>query len=175
MTTAARCFQQQRVVGAAAAAARSSTEPSDAPTKPVTGADSSRQVVHGIEALLSLDEVARLLCISESGVYRLVRSGELPRVKVGKRTLFEPHEIRRFIASRRDAGWSPVGPVELRTLTRRLGLVSAETRVHAETPVRAFAPERSPSDRPPLRRLSRQTGPHGGDEEARGARRAATR
>src|SRR3954454_16319886 len=68
----------------------------------VTGADTSRQAVHGIEALLSLDEVAQLLRISESGVYRLVRSGELPRVKVGKRTLFEPHEIRCFIASRRD-------------------------------------------------------------------------
>jgi excisionase family DNA binding protein len=57
--------------------------------------------MHGIEALLSIDEVAQLLRISESGVYRLVRSGELPRVKVGSRTLFEPHEIRRFIASRR--------------------------------------------------------------------------
>lgn len=70
----------------------------------MTGADTSRQTVHGIEALLSLDDVAQLLGISESGVYRLVRSGELPRVKVGKRTLFEPHEIRGFIASRRDAG-----------------------------------------------------------------------
>ena len=69
----------------------------------MTGADTSRQTVHGIEALLSLDEVVDLLRISESGVYRLVRSGELPRVKVGNRTLFEPDEIRRFIAGRRDA------------------------------------------------------------------------
>ena len=68
----------------------------------MTGADSPRQAEHGIEALLSLDEVVQLLRISESGVYRLVRGGELPRVKVGNRTLFEPHEIRRFIASRRD-------------------------------------------------------------------------
>jgi len=69
----------------------------------MTAADTSRQALHGIEALLSIDEVVHLLRISESGVYRLVRSGELPRVKVGSRTLFEPHEIRRFIASRRDA------------------------------------------------------------------------
>lgn len=68
----------------------------------MTGADISRQPSHGIEPLLSLDEVADLLRISESGVYRLVRSGELPRVKVGNRTLFEPDEIRRFIAQRRD-------------------------------------------------------------------------
>ena len=58
---------------------------------------------HGIEALLSLDEVAKVLRISESGVYRLVRSGELPRVKVGNRTLFQPRDVRAFIASRREA------------------------------------------------------------------------
>ena len=51
---------------------------------------------------MSLDEVAHLLRISESGVYRLARNGELPRVKVGNRTLFEPDEIRRFIARRRN-------------------------------------------------------------------------
>jgi excisionase family DNA binding protein len=72
------------------------------PWQSVTGPDASRQPGHGIEPLLSLDEVTRLLRISESGVYRLVRSGELPRVKVGKRTLFEPDEIRHFIALRRD-------------------------------------------------------------------------
>lgn len=71
----------------------------------MTAADSSREALHGIEALLSLEEVGQLLRISESGVYRLVRSGDLSRVKVGQRTLFEPHEIRRFIASRRDAAF----------------------------------------------------------------------
>ena len=60
----------------------------------MTGADSPSQAVHGIEALLSLDDVSKVLRISESGVYRLVRSGELPRVKVGNRTLFEPHDVR---------------------------------------------------------------------------------
>ena len=78
----------------------------------MTGADTSRPAVHGIEALLSLDEVAHLLRISESGVYRLVRSGELPRVKVGKRTRFEPDEIRRFIASRRDVACEEQGGQE---------------------------------------------------------------
>ena len=68
----------------------------------MTGVDAPSQSVHGIEPLLSLDEVSRLLRISESGIYRLVRSGALPRVKVGNRTLFEPAEIRRFIARGRD-------------------------------------------------------------------------
>lgn len=69
----------------------------------MTGPDSPSQTVHGIEALLSLGEVAQVLRISESGVYRLVRSGELPRVKVGNRTLFEPDDVRMFIATRREA------------------------------------------------------------------------
>lgn len=79
------------------------------PWQPVTAADTYSQTMHGIEALLSLDEVAQLLRISESGVYRLVRSGELARVKVGNRTLFEPHEIRGFIARQREATSTHLG------------------------------------------------------------------
>jgi len=56
----------------------------------------------GLEPLLSIDDVARLLRVSESSVYRLVRSGELARVKVGGRTLFEPRAVRAFIADCRD-------------------------------------------------------------------------
>jgi excisionase family DNA binding protein len=67
----------------------------------VTAADSPREPTGGLEPLLSVDEVTQVLRISESGVYRLVRSGELARVKVGSRTLFEPAEVRRFIEQRR--------------------------------------------------------------------------
>ena len=85
----------------------------------MTGADSPSQTVHGIETLLSLDDVANVLRISESGVYRLVRSGELPRVKVGNRTLFAPHDVRAFIASRREAtGDNKRGPT---LASQRLG------------------------------------------------------
>ena len=55
-----------------------------------------------LEPLLSIEEVSRLLRISESSVYRLVRGGELARVKVGNRTLFEPATVRSFIAGCRD-------------------------------------------------------------------------
>lgn len=68
---------------------------------PVTGADRPSQPTEGLEPLLSIDEVTRVLRISESGVYRLVRNGELARVKVGSRTLFEPSDVRRFIEERR--------------------------------------------------------------------------
>jgi len=71
------------------------------PCPAVTPTASNRQ--HGIEPLLSIEEVSQVLHISERGIYRLVNSGELARVKVGQRTLFDPADIRRFIESRRDA------------------------------------------------------------------------
>ena len=42
-----------------------------------------------------------MLRISERGVYRLMSRGEITSVKVGGRTLLEPGEVRRFIASQR--------------------------------------------------------------------------
>lgn len=56
----------------------------------------------GLEPLLSVKELAVYLGISESGVYRLLKAGDLAGVKVGGRTLFERREVREFIeASRR--------------------------------------------------------------------------
>jgi excisionase family DNA binding protein len=54
-----------------------------------------------LEPLMSLEEVGRVLSISERSVYRLLRSGELPCLKVGQRTLVEPDQLRQFIANRR--------------------------------------------------------------------------
>jgi 7-cyano-7-deazaguanine synthase len=54
--------------------------------------------------MLSVKEVAAALNISVSGVYRLLDAGELNRLKVGGRTLFERRELQRYVASRRAAG-----------------------------------------------------------------------
>lgn len=53
-----------------------------------------------LEPLLSISEVRAVLRISESGVYRLLRSGELPAVRIGGRTLFSPDAVRDLIAAR---------------------------------------------------------------------------
>jgi 7-cyano-7-deazaguanine synthase len=58
----------------------------------------------GRQALLSVKAVATRLGISVSGVYRLIEAGELQRLKVGNRTLFEPAELDRYIAAQRAAG-----------------------------------------------------------------------
>jgi 7-cyano-7-deazaguanine synthase len=54
--------------------------------------------------MLSVKEVAAALGISVSGVYRLLDAGELHRLKVGGRTLFERRELQRYVAARRAAG-----------------------------------------------------------------------
>jgi excisionase family DNA binding protein len=59
--------------------------------------------------LLSVKEVAAALAISVSGVYRLIDAGELHRLKVGGRTLFERSELERYIAGQRLAGASHAG------------------------------------------------------------------
>jgi excisionase family DNA binding protein len=69
----------------------------------MTVSDGQGADLKGLEPLLSIDDVARLLRVSESSVYRLVRNGELARVKVGGRTLFEPKTVRAFIAGCREA------------------------------------------------------------------------
>lgn len=59
-----------------------------------------------LEPLLSIRDVTRVLRISESGIYRLMRAGDLPAVRLGGRTLFSPDAVRRLIASRTALGVS---------------------------------------------------------------------
>jgi 7-cyano-7-deazaguanine synthase len=54
--------------------------------------------------LLSVKEAATTLGISKSGVYRLLEAGDLNRLKVGSRTLFEQRELKRYVAAQRAAG-----------------------------------------------------------------------
>lgn len=55
------------------------------------------------EALVSRREAAQLLGVSVRTIDRLA-AGELTRVKIGRRTLFDPLDIRRYIARCRRPG-----------------------------------------------------------------------
>jgi excisionase family DNA binding protein len=50
-----------------------------------------------IERLLSREEVGELLGVSPSGVARIIARGDLPIVRVGRRTLVRPSDLRRFV------------------------------------------------------------------------------
>jgi excisionase family DNA binding protein len=53
-----------------------------------------------VERLMNVREVARLLGVSVHTVYAWSSRGRLPIVKIGTRTMFDPEEIRRWVAER---------------------------------------------------------------------------
>jgi excisionase family DNA binding protein len=55
----------------------------------------------GHQSLLTVVEVGDVLNVSRSTVYRLIRSGALPVVKLGDRTLVTPDDIATLIARNR--------------------------------------------------------------------------
>jgi excisionase family DNA binding protein len=57
--------------------------------------------------LLTVTEVARILAVSRSSVYRLVERGELPRVRVGGSARFRAADIEALIERGLDPGESP--------------------------------------------------------------------
>lgn len=56
------------------------------------------------DRLLTAEQVAERLSVSERYVWRLGREGELPRVQVGKYVRFDPADITAFIAGRKEQG-----------------------------------------------------------------------
>lgn len=53
------------------------------------------------EPLMTVPEAAARLGLEKSGVYRLIRSGQMPAIKVGRATRIAPAELARFIARHR--------------------------------------------------------------------------
>jgi excisionase family DNA binding protein len=46
---------------------------------------------------MTVNQVAEMLAVSRDTVYRLVRSGALPTVKVGERLMFRPEAIAAYL------------------------------------------------------------------------------
>jgi excisionase family DNA binding protein len=56
----------------------------------------------GLEPLLSINEVARLLGVSRATVYELMRDGSLVPIRVGERARFEPADVRAYLDRNRE-------------------------------------------------------------------------
>jgi excisionase family DNA binding protein len=59
------------------------------------------------DRLWSISELKRFTSLSETGIRRLVRQGVLPTVRIGRRILFRPSSIARFIKQRETGGDTP--------------------------------------------------------------------
>lgn len=64
----------------------------------------TREVRRVPDKLLSADEVRQILGVSRVMISRLIARGHLQAVRIGRRTLIEPAELRRFIAASRSDG-----------------------------------------------------------------------
>lgn len=63
--------------------------------------NNAEEVMEMLDQLLTLDEVQRLLRLSQQTVWRLMKRGELPVVRIGGRVLVRREDLERFIEERR--------------------------------------------------------------------------
>ncbi len=61
-------------------------------------------VTHGIEKLLTVQDLMDTLRISRPTLYRMLKTGRLKPVRIGKRTLFDPADIRGLIQDAKKGG-----------------------------------------------------------------------
>ncbi|MCC7571294.1 MAG: hypothetical protein CVU41_09030 [Chloroflexi bacterium HGW-Chloroflexi-3] len=63
--------------------------------KPV--ADKSQQTPANIKRLLKAEEVAKYLRISKSGAYHLLKTGEIPVVRIGTAVRVREEDLEKFV------------------------------------------------------------------------------
>lgn len=75
----------------------------------------------GEEYLWNITRLSEYMGLSESGIRRLVRRGVIPAVRVGRRILFRPMSIERFIEERETGGDIPAARGRATSLLRQRG------------------------------------------------------
>ena len=75
----------------------------------------------GEEYLWNITRLSAHMGLSESGIRRLVRRGVIPAVRVGRRILFRPMSIERFIEERETGGDIPAARGRATSLLRQRG------------------------------------------------------
>ena len=53
-----------------------------------------------VERLISASQAAELLGVSETTIYRLTARREIPHVKIGRRNVFRPADLEKWVAER---------------------------------------------------------------------------
>ena len=61
----------------------------------------------GVKQYLNIEELARLIHISKSQLYCMTSQHRIPFTKVGRRVLFDPEDIERWLSSHRVAPRAP--------------------------------------------------------------------
>jgi hypothetical protein len=66
-----------------------------------------------MEALLTAGQTAKALCVSPRTVWTLTRESGLASIRIGRRVLYAPDDIRAFVDRCRQGGTKQVGQTAL--------------------------------------------------------------
>jgi len=106
-------------------------------------------MTESLDKLLTVEDVMANLRISRPTLYRLLKSGHLIPVRIGKRTLFDPADIRAFVEISKQA--APSAPAKAKKETRSERPAQSRRTVKPKSPEAAVAPESTsepiPADR----------------------------
>lgn len=87
---------------------------------PIHGDDpGAEEVVAGTQPLLPPERVASALSISRAHVFALMRTGQLPFVRVGRFYRVAADDLREFVAARRTVPSAPDQPLRVRARLSR--------------------------------------------------------
>jgi excisionase family DNA binding protein len=76
-------------------------------SRPVYGASGGAMMDNevgrsGLESLLTVSEVSSMLRVSKSKAYSLMKSGELPAVRIGRSVRVREQDVDQFVLDHRD-------------------------------------------------------------------------
>lgn len=83
--------------------ASSTAKPTSAPAYPMPR-NGPTNAPRTLEALLNTHEAHQLLGISARLLWTLTNRGEIPHVRIGRRTLYDPCDLRAWIQRRKSGG-----------------------------------------------------------------------
>jgi len=95
-------------------------EPARPPEKPAQSPEPAFERFGLPTAVLDVHEAAAYLAVTSGTVYRLVRSGELAHVRIGRSVRFRVVDLNRYLEERTSRDWNPHGH-ETRAKGRKRG------------------------------------------------------
>jgi excisionase family DNA binding protein len=102
-----------------------------------------------VEKLLTVRDLMNVLRISRPTLYRLLKSGKLKPVRIGKRTLFDANDIRAFIEQSKEATGEQNQQEKKRKKTgARSKPVKRATKTGTRPEAVAEKPEQTHADKP---------------------------
>ena len=124
-------------------------------------------VTDNVDKLLTVVDLMASLRISRPTLYRLLKSGQLIPVRIGKRTLFDPADIRAFIEASKSGTPSTKKP-QRRNVKKRTSKAAKQPESKAKkTPGTPESPPAEVPEKPQRTKRPKSTPPDNSDKQGR--------